>query len=199
MYIFIIFLITYLISSINPAIIISKKVLNVDIREVGSGNAGTTNSLRTMGKFWGAVVFICDILKVIVAYYVCYFIGMIFKQDLNFVLKSAYIVGAVVGHCFPIYYGFKGGKGVAVILICSFILSPKIAIVCLIVALVIIMVTRIVSLGSICAVVLFFIMTLVMQTGFTIAVGIVSAVILIKHKENIRRIINKEENKIFDK
>lgn len=197
MYIFVIFLITYLICSINPAIVISKRITGVDIREVGSGNPGTTNALRVMGKFWGAVVFILDILKVVIAYYICLLIGSIFKQDIDVVLKSAYILGAVLGHCYPIYYGFKGGKGIVTILVASFFLSPQITLVCLIVGIVIIIVTRLVSLGSICAVSLYGIMTLVMETGYIIAVAIVVAVILFKHRANIRRIMDKEEHKIF--
>lgn len=196
-YMFVIFLITYLICSINPAIVISKKVIGVDIREVGSGNAGTTNSLRVMGKFWGAVVFLCDILKVVVAFYICSFIAIVFKQDLGILLKSPYIVGAVIGHCYPIYYEFKGGKGMVAVLVSSFFISPQITMVCLIVALVIIVVTRMVSLGSVCAVALYAIMTLVMQTGYIVPVLIVSVIILFKHKENIKRIMNKEEHKIF--
>lgn len=197
MYIVIIFLITYLICSINPAIVISKKITGVDIREVGSGNPGTTNALRVMGKFWGAVVFIIDILKVMAAYYICLAIGYIFKQDLDITLKSAYILGAVLGHCYPIYYGFKGGKGIVTILVASFFLSPQITIVCLIVGLIIILVTRLVSLGSICAVSLYAIMTLVMETGYIISVAIVVAIILFKHRANIKRIMNNEEHKIF--
>lgn len=197
MYIVVIFLITYLICSINPAIVISKKVMGVDIREVGSGNAGTTNSLRVMGKFWGAVVFICDILKVIVAYYICWLVGLVFKQDLDISLKSAYMLGAVIGHCYPIYYGFKGGKGMVAILISSLFLSSKITIVCLIVALIIITVTRMVSLGSVCGVTLYWVMTLVMQTGYIVSITILAAIILYKHRENIKRIINKEEHKLF--
>ena len=196
MYIFIIFLITYLICSINPAILISKKVLAVDIRQVGSGNAGTTNSLRVMGKFWGSVVFLCDILKVFISFYICLFIGFVFKQDTDIALKSAYLLGAVIGHCFPIYYGFKGGKGMVAILVASLFLSPQITMVCLIVGLVIIVVTKMVSLGNVCAVSLYAIMTLVMQTGYIVPVLVVTSIILLKHKENINRIINKEENKI---
>ncbi len=197
MYMFMMFLITYLICSINPAIVISKKVIGVDIREVGSGNAGTTNALRVMGKFWGVVVFLFDILKVIAAYYICTFVSFVFKQDLEIALKSSYIIGAVVGHCYPIYYGFKGGKGIVALLVSSLFLSYQITIVCLIVAVIIIVVTRMVSFGSICAVTLYAIMTLVMQTGYTVPIIIVVAIILFKHKENIKRIINKEENKLF--
>lgn len=198
MYKFIIFIITYLICSINPAILISKRVIGIDIREVGSGNPGTTNSIRIMGKFWGTVVFILDILKVFIAFYISMLIGVMFKQDTDVVLKSAYLLGAVIGHCFPVYYGFKGGKGMATMLIASFYISPKIAAVCLIVALIIILVTKMVSLGSVCGVSLFWIMTIVMESSYFIPVTIVVLIIIYKHRENIKRIINKEEHKIFD-
>lgn len=197
MYIFLVFLITYLICAINPSIIISKKVKGVDIRKVGSGNAGTTNSLRMMGKFWGAVVFLCDILKVVIAYFICLLVVSMFKQDMSIALKSGYILGAVLGHCYPIYYGLKGGKGIVAVLIACLFINPQLALICLAVAITIILITRMVSLGSVCAVVIYTIITIVTQTGYTIPIIIVAFVILFKHKENIKRIITGKENKLF--
>jgi len=193
----IIFVAAYLICSINPAIIISKKVIGTDIRKVGSGNAGTTNALRTMGKGWGAAVFILDAFKVAVAYWAMIILGNIFGDGKTSIMESFYLVGAVIGHCYPIYYGFKGGKGVvAVIISCSFV-APKYVLVCLIVGIIIIVVSRMVSLGSVSAVTLFAIMILVMNPKYAIAVLIVASVIIYKHRANIKRIMNKEENKLF--
>ena len=193
----IIFVAAYLICSINPAIIISKKVIGTDIRKVGSGNAGTTNALRTMGKGWGAAVFVLDAFKVVVAYWAMLLLTNIFGDGKTAMTESFYLVGAVIGHCYPIYYGFKGGKGVvAVIISCSFV-APKYVLVCLIVGIIIIIVSRMVSLGSVSAVALFAIMILVMNPKYAVAVLIVASVIIYKHRANIKRIINKEENKLF--
>ena len=193
----VIFICSYLICSINPAIILSKKVIGTDIRKVGSGNAGTTNAIRTMGKGWGVLVFLLDAFKVVVAYFVMLFIVKIFGKDVTSYAKSFYLVGAILGHCYPIYYDFKGGKGVVAILIsCSFI-AAKPVLVCLIVGIIIIIVSRMVSLGSVCAIILFDIMVLVMMPKYVIAVLIVSGVIIYKHRANIKRIINKEENRLF--
>ncbi len=192
-----IFIFSYLICSINPAIILSKRIIGTDIRKVGSGNAGTTNAIRTMGKGWGVLVFLLDAFKVVVAYWVMLLLVKIFGKEALTSAKSFYLVGAILGHCFPVYYGFKGGKGVVAMLIsCSFI-APKPVAVCLIVALIIIVISRTVSLGSVSAIVLFDIMIVIMETEYTIAVIIASAVILYKHRSNIKRIINREENRLF--
>lgn len=192
-----VFIFAYLICSINPAIMLSKKVIGMDIRKVGSGNAGTTNAIRTMGKGWGALVFILDAFKVVVAYWVMLLTVKIFGGEIGPASKSFYLVGAILGHCYPVYYGFKGGKGVVAILIsCSFI-APREALVCLIVGVIIIIISRMVSLGSVSAILLFDIMIVIMQPKYAIAVLIVSAVILYKHRANIKRIINKEENRLF--
>jgi acyl phosphate:glycerol-3-phosphate acyltransferase len=198
MYIFITFFITYLICAINPAIIISKKIKGTDIRNLGSKNAGTTNSLRTMGKFWGAVVFFCDILKVVISYFLCLLIVYIFKQDMSITIKSAYILGAVIGHCYPIYYGFKGGKGMVCVLIACLIITPQLTLICLGLAIIVILITKMVSLASVLAVVIYTILTIILQTGYTISIIIVAAIIVFKHKENIKRIIQGKENKIFN-
>ena len=192
-----VFIFSYLICSINPAIILSKKVIGTDIRKVGSGNAGTTNAMRTMGKGWGILVFLLDSFKVVVAYWVMNLLTNIFGAGVTALSKSFYLVGSIIGHCYPVYYGFKGGKGVAAMIIaCSFI-APKPALVCIIVGVIIIIVGRMVSLGSVSAVALFAIMILVMETEYAVAVVIAAGIIIYKHRANIKRIINKEENKLF--
>lgn len=197
MFSIIIFLMVYLICGINPAIILSKKVIGTDIRKVGSGNAGTTNAIRTMGKGWGALVFILDILKVIVSYSLMFVVASVFGESVGVGTKSIFQVATILGHCYPVYYGFKGGKGVAAFLVAALLIAPKIAIVCIVVGVIVILVGKMVSLGSVCGVILFDIMILVMNTGYILATIIASAVIIYKHRANIRRIINKEENKLF--
>lgn len=192
-----IFVFAYLICSINPAIILSKKVIGMDIRKVGSGNAGTTNAIRTMGKGWGILVFLLDAFKVVVAYWITLLVATMFKGEVTETAKSFYLVGAIVGHCYPIYYNFKGGKGVVAILIACSFLAPKEALVCIIVGIIVIIVGRMVSLGSILGVLLFDIMIVVMKPAYAIGVIIASAIIIYKHRANIKRIMNKEENRLF--
>lgn len=192
-----VFLCSYLICAINPAIVISKKVIGTDIRNVGSGNAGTTNAMRTMGKGWGIVVFVLDALKVVIAYGVTMLLCNMFKGSNVVTAESIYIVAAIVGHCYPIYYNFQGGKGVVAILISCAFLEPKTTLVCLIVAIIIIFVSRMVSMGSLSAVVLFNIMIMVMEPKYLFGVMIASAIIIYKHRTNIKRIMNGEENKLF--
>lgn len=193
----IIFLIVYLICSINPAIEICKRKEGTDIRKLGSGNAGTTNAIRVLGLFWGILTFILDILKVVVAYGIIYLIGNIFKQDIGETFKSIFIVSAVIGHCFPVYYLFRGGKGIVVTLVIALILNYQIAIVCIIAALVIIIVTKTVSIGSLSGIILFTIMTLVMMPQYILPVLLIASICVLKHRKNIVRIVNNEENKLF--
>ena len=193
----VIFILSYLICAINPAIVLSKKVIGTDIRKVGSGNPGTTNAIRTMGKGWGALVFILDAFKVVVAYWVMILACNLVGKYPGASIESFYLLGAILGHCYPAYYNFKGGKGVAAMLIASMLIAFKPAVVCLIVGIIVIIVSRMVSLGSVSAIGLFDIMILVMEPKYALAVLIVSAVIIYKHRANIKRIINKEENRLF--
>ncbi|MNP23868.1 putative glycerol-3-phosphate acyltransferase [compost metagenome] len=153
--------------------------------------------MRVLGRLWGSIVFILDIAKVFIAFGIVYFIGNIFKQDTGVLLRQIFIVAAVVGHCYPIYYGFKGGKGVAVALTALFILNSQIFLVCAIAGLLIILVTRMVSMGSIGGVILFIIMTFVMIPQYVISAVIIAFIILFKHRSNIRRILEGQENKAF--
>ncbi|MDF2866322.1 MAG: hypothetical protein K0R72_1140 [Clostridia bacterium] len=192
-----IFVITYLICSISPSIEICKLKTGEDIRNLGSGNAGTTNSIRVLGKFMGFVVFILDVLKVLIAYGVILGIGKLFKQDTEIMFNSIFMVAAVVGHCYPIYYGFRGGKGVVTVLVVALLLNVQMALICIIAGIVIILITRTVSIGSLGGIILFNIVTFVMFIEYILPVFIVSLIILFKHRKNITRIINGEENKLF--
>lgn len=192
-----VFISAYLICAINPAIILSKRVIGTDIRKVGSGNAGTTNALRTMGKGWGILVFLLDSFKVVVAYWAMLLLTKVFGEGATAGAKSFYLVGAIIGHCYPVYYEFKGGKGVAAMIIASSFIAAKPALVCIIVGIIIIIVGRMVSLGSVSAIALFAIMILVMEPKYAIAVVIAAGIIIYKHRANIKRIINKEENRLF--
>lgn len=102
--------IAYLIGSISFSVIISKKMAGFDVREKGSGNAGSTNVLRTVGKKAAAITLICDVLKGVIAILIAMIIGNIFKNvDKELIVQIAGIA-VVLGHTFPIFFGFKGGK-----------------------------------------------------------------------------------------
>lgn len=192
------FIIGYLIAAINPAIVLSKKLLKKDIRNLGSKNAGTTNAIRTMGKGIGALVFILDLLKVVVSYGVICLVGVIFKEDVNSTIKSIYMLASVLGHSYPVYYGFKGGKGVAVFLMSAIIVDAKIAAICVLIGVVVIAVSRMVSLGSIIGSAMLVILDIFTNTNYNFIIMALTVVVVIyNHRENISRILAGKENKLF--
>lgn len=201
----IIAIIAYAIGSINFSVIISRKMAGFDVREKGSGNAGTTNILRTVGKKAAIVTLICDILKGVVAILVACIVGKIVKNADTVLLVQIAGLLVVIGHAFPIFFEFRGGKGVATSLGVLLTMNWKIGVICLIFAVVIIAVTRMVSMGSIGAAILFPILTLFIKehyiveaTGFKYFIfGILLALLVIfQHRENIKRIKNGTENKL---
>lgn len=106
-------IVAYLIGSINFSVIISKKVAGFDVREKGSGNAGSTNMLRSVGKKAAAITLLCDILKGVVAIVISILVGKIAKEANQELLLQIAGIAVVIGHTFPVFFGFKGGKGVA--------------------------------------------------------------------------------------
>ena len=157
----------YLIGSISSSVLISKKMAGFDVREKGSGNAGSTNVLRTVGKKAAVITLICDILKGVIAVAVGYTLGKItgFKTDTAVMCQIAGLC-VVLGHTFPIFFGFKGGKGVATSLGVLLIINWKIALICLVFALAIMLISRMVSLGSISAAVLFPVLVIFYNTNY---------------------------------
>ena len=137
--------IAYLIGSISFSVIISKKMAGFDVREKGSGNAGSTNVLRTVGKKAAAITLICDVLKGVIAILIAMIIGNIFKNvDKELIVQIAGIA-VVLGHTFPIFFGFKGGKGVATSLGVLLMSNWQIGLICLVFALVLMVLTKMVS------------------------------------------------------
>ena len=192
-----IFIITYLICSINPAIIICKLKTGEDIRKLGSGNAGTANAMRILGKPLGILVVVCDVLKVFVAFAFVYVIGKVFKQDTNTVLKSVFVPATVIGNCYPILYKFRGGKGVIVGMTSAFILEPKTAIICAIVGILIILITRLVALGTFLGTLTYVIITIFTIKEYIIPVVIACTIIMFKHRLNVKRILTRQEQKFW--
>ncbi len=201
-------LLAYLIGSINFSIIISKKMAGFDVREKGSGNAGTTNVLRTVGKKAAALALICDILKGLVPVLLAIIIGNI-ANNFGAEIRVEYLaqiagVATIIGHTFPLFFEFKGGKGVASSLGLILIINWQIGLICLVFAVFVMAVTRMVSLGSITAAILFAILTLFgISSQFYIVKGnyiifgiVLAAIVIFNHRSNIKRIISGTENKL---
>lgn len=195
-YVIITFVITYFICSINPSIIICKKKTGQDIRKIGSGNAGTANAMRVLGKPLGFVVVVLDISKVLISYAIISKICGIFSQSFEGYVMSAFILAATFGHCFPIYYGFRGGKGVVVSTVLALILNYKYAIVCVIVCALVYLFTKIPSISTLIGIIMYLVLIIVMDFSYTVPVAIITFIILFKHRNNIKRIFEKQE-KIF--
>lgn len=200
----IIAIVAYLIGSINFSVILSKKMAGFDVREKGSGNAGTTNMLRSVGKKAAAITLICDILKGVVSIGIAIIVGNIVKDLDKALLVQISGILVVVGHTFPIFFGFKGGKGVATSLGVILMTNWKIGLICLIFALVLMALTKMVSVGSIAAAILFPVLTIFLTDTFIVTEGsnyfiysiLLAILVAFNHRENIKRILNGTENKI---
>lgn len=235
-------IIGYLLGSISFAVIFSKAFTGKDVREQGSGNAGMTNVMRTSGKLPGILTFLCDFLKgtvsvilakelfLPVANFLAYFVfgplidgTFVYYENIVFNGAETYLnprlVGYIVaifcmlGHIFPIFFKFKGGKGVATIVGTAAAFSPFTALVCFTFFIIMTLCTKIVSISSILAVTLavpvnYLFYVLLYNDGTyiwfgshqalasTILVAIMSGMVIIKHHENIKRLLNGTENKI---
>lgn len=196
--------IAYLLGSISFSVIISKKMAGFDVREKGSGNAGTTNVLRSVGKKAAILTLICDVLKGVLAVLVAYIAGNIIKEgvDRALLIQIAGLL-VVVGHTFPIFFGFKGGKGIATALGVLLITNWNIGLICLVFALVLMALTKMVSLGSISAAILFPVLILLMPhtaylvDGNYVIYSILMAVLVVfNHRANVKRLLNGTENKL---
>ncbi len=201
-------IIAYLIGSVNFSVLISKKMAGFDVREKGSGNAGTTNMLRSVGKKAAAITLVCDILKGVVSIVIAIIVGNIAKNlDRELLLQIAGIA-VVLGHTFPIFFGFKGGKGVATSLGVLLMSNWQIGLICLVFAVVLMVLTRMVSLGSCAAAVLFPVLTLFINQHYTVLTDgksgrvyfvysvILAIIVLYNHRSNIKRILSGTENKL---
>ena len=191
-------LVAYLLGSINFAIIFSKKFAGFDVREKGSKNAGTTNVLRTVGKKAAALTLLFDILKGVVAVLFASIAAKIWNETDSEVLKYLAGLFAIIGHTLPIYYGFKGGKGVATSLGVLLVVNPQIGIICLVFALIIMIATKWVSLGSILAATLFPVLTVFMTENFgaKIISILIGLLVIFNHRANIKRLKEGTENKL---
>ena len=184
----------YLIGSLPFALILTKLSGFGDIRNIGSGNVGATNVLRTGNKLLAIIVLSLDILKGLIPYLIIH----IYFNELSLLNKIFLCHFAVIGHIYPIWLKFKGGKGVATYIGFLFGLNPYIAISFLLIWLVVAYMSKYSSLGSLVGI--FVAPAYFILINFNLIISIffiyLSFVIVIKHKENIKRLINKTESKI---
>lgn len=185
-------LISYFVGTISGSYIIGNLFLNKDIRKYGSGNAGTTNAMRVLGKKAGVLTFLIDFLK---GALVTLIIRKIFGDE----YVPLAILGAVIGHDFPFYMKFKGGKGVATTLGALALFNFPLTLICYGVWVLGTVLTKMVSVGSI----LFFVSIIIVYSFMSnlvmsniLIIDIIALIGIIRHKDNIKRIVAGNENKI---
>ena len=196
--------IAYFLGSINFAVIFANAFLKKDVRELGSGNAGTTNVMRTAGFLPGALTFVCDALKGFAA---CFIGKMLFIHAYPDTIPWIYVaymcgVACMLGHIFPIFFGFKGGKGVATSVGIFAVCCPIAIVIGLTVFALMVLLTKIVSLSSLIATVTVISLSIVfynfdaniaLPAVLSISMGVI---VFLKHKDNIKRLVKGEEKKI---
>ncbi|MGN0108161.1 MAG: glycerol-3-phosphate 1-O-acyltransferase PlsY [Hominilimicola sp.] len=194
--------VSYLIGSVNFSILISKAISGKDIRESGSGNAGATNMLRTHGKKMGVLTLLLDVIKGIIAIIIAMIVDKNFGANTGIL---SYIAGVcvILGHNFPMYFGFKGGKGVATSLGVVLMLDWKVGLIVAVCAIAVMAVTRYVSLGSIlggAAYIVVEIVKAIVKGNHNIVqlvcVVIIGGLLIARHHANIKRLLSGTENKL---
>ena len=191
----------YLIGSIPTALIISKKFFGIDIREYGSGNMGATNTFRVLGSRYGTIVMVCDILKGMTAVALYNFLPYYFHNELE---RTNFMIGlglsAVVGHIFPIWANFKGGKGVATLFGMIMAIQPVVAISCVGVFLLVLFFTRYVSLSSILGALMLPVCVLWIwnehEIMYRVFALLVASLVILTHQKNIGRIFRGVESRV---
>ncbi len=206
-------IISYFLGSLNFSIILSRTLEKKDIRESGSGNAGATNMLRTYGKHFAVLTMIGDILKVALAILIAFLIlnaplDMIFniadnKETAVTMILYKEIAGffCVLGHIFPLYFNFKGGKGVAACTGMVILVDWRIALILFVIFVITIAVSKMISLGSILIAIFYPVLIAVFyQNIILILIAVLFAsIVIVAHRQNIKRILNGTENKLSNK
>ncbi|HPG92358.1 MAG TPA: glycerol-3-phosphate 1-O-acyltransferase PlsY [Clostridia bacterium] len=198
----------YLICNINFAVIFSKKIKHQDIRQFGSGNPGTTNVVRTFGLKMGALTFTCDLTKGVIAALIGRYLFFAFTGNLSLSIFAGFFLAlcAVLGHMYPVFLKFKGGKGVATSLGAMLVLNPVLTLICLAFAVLIIFLTDKMSIFALLNITAQFIYTAIyaltnsaltadgVAIPVTVTIGIIWLVIVIAHRGNIKRLLTGTEN-----
>jgi acyl phosphate:glycerol-3-phosphate acyltransferase len=194
-------ILAYLIGSIPTAVWVSKYFFDIDIRDYGSGNSGATNTYRVLGAKWGTVVMIVDMIKAIVAVKLAFFLPYSFESDIYMVnMQLGLGLAAVLGHIFPIWADFRGGKGVATLFGMVLGIQPNVAFCCVGIFILVLYLTRWVSLSSILASIAFPVFILVIfnepEKLYRVFAITVAMLVLLTHQKNIGRLIKGSENKV---
>ncbi len=198
---FLLIVLAYLIGSIPTAVWVSKTFFNIDIREYGSGNAGATNTFRVLGSKWGSFVMLVDVLKGVLATSLYILLPYYLFNEWD---RTNFMIGlglaSVLGHIFPIWANFRGGKGVATLLGMAVAIQPLVALCCVGVFLIVLYLTRFVSLSSILAGVSFMIFILFIfnekETLYRVFAVLVALMVVLTHQKNIGRILKGTESKV---
>jgi len=198
---FLLIILAYLIGSIPTAVWVSKTFFNIDIREYGSGNAGATNTFRVLGSKWGSFVMLVDVLKGVLATSLYILLPYYLFNEWD---RTNFMIGlglaSVLGHIFPIWANFRGGKGVATLLGMAVAIQPLVALCCVGVFLIVLYLTRFVSLSSILAGVSFMIFILFIfnekETLYRVFAVLVALMVVLTHHKNIGRILKGTESKV---
>ena len=191
----------YLIGSIPTAVWVSKYFFDIDIRDYGSGNAGATNTYRVLGSRWGTLVMIVDMLKAIVAVKLAFLLPDAYEYELYLInMQIGLGLAAVLGHVFPIWANFRGGKGVASLFGMVLGIQPNVALCCVGIFILVLYLTRWVSLSSILASVSFPIFILIIfnepEHLYRVFAVIVALMVLFTHQKNIGRLLKGNESKV---
>lgn len=193
----------YLLGSIPSAVWVGKTFHGIDVREHGSGNAGATNTFRVLGKKAGIPVLLLDVLKGAIAINLVWLQTSFSFDEITPItnLKLAFGFCAVVGHIFPVFAGFRGGKGIATLLGIVLAVHPPAALCSLAIFLIVLTITKYVSLGSMLAGLAFpLFISLVFKThvlSLVIFSSVVAVLIIITHQKNIIRLLKNDENKTY--
>ncbi|MGZ5285545.1 MAG: glycerol-3-phosphate 1-O-acyltransferase PlsY [Flavisolibacter sp.] len=197
----ILIILAYLIGSIPTAVWVSRYFFDIDIREYGSGNSGATNTYRVLGSKWGSVVMVVDMAKAIVAVKLAFLLPYSFESDIYMVnMQLGLGLAAVLGHIFPIWADFRGGKGVATLFGMVLGIQPNVALCCVGIFILVLYLTRWVSLSSILASIAFPVFILVIfnepEKLYRVFAITVAMLVLLTHQKNIGRLLKGSENKV---
>ncbi|OFY65250.1 MAG: acyl-phosphate glycerol 3-phosphate acyltransferase [Bacteroidetes bacterium RIFCSPLOWO2_02_FULL_36_8] len=193
----------YLLGSIPPAVWIGRFLYDIDVREYGSGNAGATNTFRILGKRPGIMVMIIDIFKgFFAAYLIVFLLEFVTISENNVIYyKLLFGIAAVTGHIYPVFAGFRGGKGVATLLGVAFAIHLEASLICMGVFLSVMFISKYVSLSSIIASLTFPLLFLFphFRAGSPVLIIfglVISAIVILTHQKNIQRLLKGEERKV---
>lgn len=198
---FLLIVLAYLIGSVPTSVWVSKSFFGIDIRDYGSGNAGATNTYRVLGSKWGTFVMVVDVLKGVIATSLYILLPFYMHDEWH---RTNFMVGlglaAVLGHIFPVFADFKGGKGVATLFGMVIAIQPLVAVCCVGVFLLVLYLTRFVSLSSILASIAFAVFILFIfnerETLYRVFAVAVALMVILTHQKNINRLLKGTESKV---